>query len=129
MDRKQRTCMRTTGNELSRRDFLTQCTAAAGGILLSNRSMELRRSPRQPNILLITADDMNYNSVGIYGCGIPLITPNIDQFARQGMRFTHSHVTIAVCQPCRDVLMTGRYPHRNGAEGFEPIDDTTPTLQ
>ncbi|MEE8305659.1 MAG: sulfatase-like hydrolase/transferase, partial [Gammaproteobacteria bacterium] len=89
----------------------------------------MRRGAKRPNILLITADDMNYNSVGIYGCGIPLITPNIDRLASQGMRFTHSHVTIAVCQPCRSALMTGRYPHRNGAEGFEPIDMEVPTLQ
>lgn len=119
-----------TNRILSRRDFLTQCAAAAaGGIVLSNRSLELQRSAKRPNILLITADDMNYNSVGIYGCGIPDITPNIDRLARQGMRFTHSHVTIGVCQPCRSVLMTGRYPHRNGAEGFGPIDVQVDTLQ
>jgi N-sulfoglucosamine sulfohydrolase len=82
-----------------------------------------------PNFLFITADDLNYNSVGCYGCEIPGITPNIDKLAREGMRFTHAHVNIAVCQPCRQSIMTGRYPHRNGAEGFEPIDEDVPTLQ
>jgi len=84
---------------------------------------------RRPNIVLITADDLNYDSVGCYGCAIPRITPNIDRLARQGIRFTNAHVNIAVCQPCRQSLMTGRYPHRNGAEGFEPIDPDVPTLQ
>jgi len=38
-------------------------------------------------------------------------------------------MNIAVCQPSRQSIMTGRYPHRNGAEGFEPIDEDVPTLQ
>lgn len=87
-------------------------------------------SSRQPvNILLITADDLNCDSVGAFGCRVPDITPNIDRLACEGMRFTNAHVTIAVCMPSRQVLMTGRYPHRNGGEGFEPIDRGVPTLQ
>ena len=72
---------------------------------------------------------MDYHSLGVTGCPIPDITPNIDALAKQGMLFTQAHVTIAVCQPCRSVLMTGRYPHRNGAMGFEPIMPDVPTLQ
>jgi len=89
----------------------------------------MERSARRPNILLITADDMNWDSVGCFGARVPAITPNIDRLASEGLHFMHAHVTIAVCQPCRSVLMTGRYPHRNGAEGFEPIDTRVPTLQ
>jgi len=84
---------------------------------------------QSPNFILITADDLNYDSVGSCGCKIPRITPNIDKLAARGMKFTHAHVNIAVCQPCRQSIMTGRYPHRNGAEGFEPIDEDVPTLQ
>lgn len=80
------------------------------------------------NLLLITADDLNYDSVGVYGCKLPGITPNIDRLAREGLRFDHGHVTIAVCQPSRSVMLTGRYPHRNGARGFEAIRDDIPTL-
>ena len=115
---------------MNRRDFLKKCMAVgAGGFVLSNQALEVRAGAERPNILLITADDMNYDSPGVYGCGISDITPNIDRLAAQGLRFTHSHITIAVCQPSRLVLMTGRYPHRNGAEGFEPIDTAVPTLQ
>jgi N-sulfoglucosamine sulfohydrolase len=82
-----------------------------------------------PNVLLITADDLNYDSVGCYGCEIPSITANIDKLASRGMRFTNAHVNIAVCQPSRQSIMTGRFPHRNGAEGFDPIADDVQTLQ
>jgi len=81
-----------------------------------------------PNILFVTADDLAYNSVGAFGCNVANITPNIDALASQGMRFIHAHVNTAVCQPCRQSWLTGRFPHNNGAEGFEPIDDDVPTL-
>ena len=42
--------------------------------------------------------------------------------------FTHAHVNTAVCQPCRQSWLTGRFPHNNGAEGFEPIDSDVSTL-
>jgi N-sulfoglucosamine sulfohydrolase len=79
----------------------------------------------RPNIVLITADDMNWNTVGAYGCQTPACTPNIDALAADGMRFNHGHVTIAVCQPSRGALMTGRYPHKSGQEGFHYINNRT----
>jgi N-sulfoglucosamine sulfohydrolase len=81
-----------------------------------------------PNILIVSADDLAYNSVGAFGCSIPDITPNIDRLAREGIRFTHAHVNTAVCQPCRQSWLTGRFPHNNGAEGFEPIGLDVTTL-
>lgn len=83
---------------------------------------------KQTNILLITVDDLNYDSVGCFGCQVDDITPNIDKLASEGVRFNNSHVTIAVCQPSRSVLLTGRYPHHNGARGFEEIDASVTTL-
>jgi N-sulfoglucosamine sulfohydrolase len=81
------------------------------------------------NIVLITADDLGFDSVGVYGSAVPNITPNLDQFATEGMKFEHAHVVAAVCQPSRQSMMTGRYPHANGALGFDPISDEVPTLQ
>lgn len=80
------------------------------------------------NVLFITLDDMNRDSVGVYGAKVPETTPNIDRLASEGMRFEHGHVTIAICQPTRAVWMTGRYPHNNGALGFNPIKRGIPTL-
>lgn len=80
------------------------------------------------NVMFITLDDMNRDSVGAYGAKVFQTTPNIDRLASQGMRFEHGHVTIAICQPTRAVWMTGRYPHNNGALGFNPIKRGIPTL-
>ncbi len=82
----------------------------------------------RPNIVMILADDLNYNSVGCFGCPIDEITPNIDRLASEGIKFENAHVTIAVCQPSRESLLTGLYPHNNGAPGFMPIDDKLLTL-
>ncbi|MDF3130702.1 sulfatase [Kiritimatiellaeota bacterium B1221] len=71
-----------------------------------------------PNILLITADDMNWDALGAFGCPNANTTPHLDQLAAEGMRFDHAHVTISVCQPSRSAMMTGRYPHHSGGEGF-----------
>lgn len=113
--------------------FLT-LALCIGACQAANRPGDMSRPPAAEhaaplNVLLITADDMNYDSPGVVGCIVPDITPNIDKLASQGMRFVNAHVTIAVCQPCRSVLMTGRYPHRNGAMGFEAIREDVPTLQ
>jgi N-sulfoglucosamine sulfohydrolase len=72
----------------------------------------------RPNLLLITADDMNWDAVGANGCETEGTTPNLDRLANEGIRFEHGHVTIAVCQPSRSAMMTGRYPHKSGGEGF-----------
>jgi N-sulfoglucosamine sulfohydrolase len=88
------------------------------------------QEPSQPvNFLLITADDLEWSSVGVYGSQVENITPHIDKLASEGLRFTNAHVNIAVCQPSRQSLMTGRYPHNNGAPGFQPIADDVPLLQ
>jgi N-sulfoglucosamine sulfohydrolase len=81
-----------------------------------------------PNVLFITLDDMNRNSIGAYGAKVEGVTPNIDDLASEGLRFEHGHVTIAICQPTRAVWMTGRYPHNSGALGFNAINPGVPTL-
>ena len=81
----------------------------------------------RPNILMITLDDMNYDSAGFLGNHD--ITPNIDRLAKEGMYFKNAHVTVSVCQPSRQCIMTGLYPHNNGSHGFTPIMPWTETLQ
>ena len=79
----------------------------------------------QPNILVITVDDMNADSVGVYGCQLAETTPNIDQLARQAMRFKYAHVQVGNCMPSRNVMWSGRYPHNNRIEGFYQVKDVT----
>ncbi len=80
------------------------------------------------NILFLTADDLNYNSLGCYGSPVCDISPNIDRLAGQGIRFTQAYVNISVCQPSRQSMLTGQYPHSNGATGFNPIRNDVVTL-
>ena len=94
-------------------------------LCVSPRSL---RAAERPNVLLITLDDMNWDSVAVFGCKVPDISPNMDRLASEGMRFEHSHVTVAICQPTRAVWMTGRYPHNSGALGFDRIRRDVPTL-
>lgn len=67
---------------------------------------------RQPNIVLIFADDLGYGDVGCYGSSLK--TPNIDRMAAGGFRSTDCLVAANVCGPSRAALMTGRYPMRAG---------------
>jgi arylsulfatase len=66
---------------------------------------------RQPNIVLIMADDMGYSDVGCYGGEIN--TPHIDRLAANGLRFTQFYNTGRCC-PTRASLLTGLYPHEAG---------------
>ena len=72
------------------------------------------------NMLFFTADDMNFDSSDVYGGPIRNLTPNIDRLAAEGLRFQYAYSTVAVCQPVRQIMQTGLYPHRNGAMGFFP---------
>jgi N-sulfoglucosamine sulfohydrolase len=84
----------------------------------------------QTNVLLITVDDMGWRTVGVYSpIGATLdVTPEIDQLAAEGVRFERAHVNVAVCQPSRQIMMTGKYPQNMGALGFTDIDLDVTTL-
>ncbi|MGB0369976.1 MAG: sulfatase family protein [Opitutales bacterium] len=74
-----------------------------------------------PNFLIITADDMNWDSVGAYGCTLPDTTPNIDRLAQEGILYDQAHVASTACMPSRNAINTGRFPHRSGGEGFQHL--------
>jgi N-sulfoglucosamine sulfohydrolase len=74
------------------------------------------------NILLITVDDMDWESTGLFNPKNEHITPNINQLGRDGIYFENSHVPIAECWPSRTAIYTGRLPHRNGATVFKQGD-------
>jgi len=75
----------------------------------------------QPNLLIITTDDMSCDSVGVYGCKLKDTTPNMDRLAAQSLRFNHAHVVVGNCMPSRNVMWSGRYPHNNRIEGFRAM--------
>lgn len=80
------------------------------------------------NILFFTADDMNYDSSAVFGGPIKDLTPHVDRLAAEGMRFKHAYSTVAVCQPVRQTMFCGLYPHRSGSTGFTPVKPNVRTL-
>lgn len=64
------------------------------------------QADRKPNIVFILADDLGYGELGCYGQK-KIRTPNIDQLASQGIKFTHHYTGAPVCAPARCVLLTG----------------------
>lgn len=71
----------------------------------------LAQDRKQPNIVLIMADDLGFETLGING-GESYQTPNLDKIASQGINFTEAYAT-PLCTPTRVQLMTGKYNFRN----------------
>lgn len=82
----------------------------------SSKSKEEGTSKR-PNIILILADDLGYSDIGCFGSEIS--TPNLDQLAEEGIRFTQLYNT-SKCNPSRACLLTGAYAQQ---VGMQPIKD------
>src|SRR5947209_11018764 len=66
------------------------------------------QAKHKPNIIFILADDLGYGDLGCYG-QTKIKTPNLDQLASRGMRFTQFYAGSTVCAPSRCVLMTGKH--------------------
>ena len=77
----------------------------------------------KPNILFITIDDMNCDSVGVFGSKLADTTPNMDLLASEGLRFQYAHVQVGNCMPGRNTMYSGLYNHNNRMEGFYQIKD------
>lgn len=74
------------------------------------------RAIKKPNFIVIFADDMGYGDVGVYGH--PTIkTPNLDQMAGEGQKWTSFYSPSSVCTPSRAGLLTGRLAIRSGMTG------------
>lgn len=125
----------------NRRSFLTTVAACVAMITFAGA-----KAPKQPNIILVLADDLGWNELGCYG-QTKIRTPHIDQMAKEGMRFTQFYTGAPVCAPARCNLMTGKhgghaYIRNNGSMkklnyelngttiygGQTPLAETEPTI-
>ncbi len=73
----------------------------------------------RPNVIVIMADDLGYGDVGCYGAQA-IKTPNIDQLAAEGLRFTSGYCSASTCTPTRFSFLTGTYAFRQKGTGIAP---------
>ncbi len=89
-----------------------------------------------PNIVIIYADDMGFGDLHCQNPNSKIPTPNLDQLAAEGMRFTDAHSSSGICSPSRFALLTGTYHWRRqhdivgvfGPPFFRDSDITLPQV-
>jgi arylsulfatase A len=87
--------------------------AAQPGLCVASAQVETDAPFDRPNIVIILADDLGIGDLGVYNADSKIATPNCDQLAAQGIRFTDAHSPSSVCSPTRYGLLTGRYCWRS----------------
>lgn len=85
-------------------------------VALSGSFVEAAR----PNFVIVLCDDLGYGDLHCYG-NDELQTPNLDQFATEGLRLTSCYAAHPNCSPSRTGLMTGRTPTRVGIHNWIPM--------
>ncbi|MDH3584123.1 MAG: sulfatase-like hydrolase/transferase [Phycisphaerae bacterium] len=90
-----------------------QLLAVTGAVAFGQRA-EAIEPARQPNILVLIADDLGWADVGYHGSKIR--TPHIDKLAETGVILEQFYVT-PMCSSTRASLLSGRYPQRFGCLG------------
>lgn len=74
----------------------------------------ITNAQEKPNFVFIIADDVSWDDIGCYGNEV-VKTPNIDRLAKEGLQFTNAYLTASSCSPSRCSIISGKYPHSNGA--------------
>jgi len=97
-------------NDLSLARFVATLIAFCLTTLASITSYGAAAS-QKPNFILILADDLGWTDLACYGSKL-YETPNLDQLARDGVKFTQNYSACTVCSPTRAALLTGKYPAR-----------------
>lgn len=102
---------------MSKRSFYTFLRGIIG-VILCGFYISLQATPQKnPNIIIIHIDDLGWADVSCYASQygeVYIETPNIDNLASSGIRFTNGYANCTVCSPSRVSLLTGRYPTRSG---------------
>ncbi|MFC2096901.1 sulfatase [Bacteroidota bacterium] len=102
---------------MNKKYFLPGAVGIAGALALQSiPGCQPAQDESRPNIVLIFMDDMGYGDIGNTGA-LEYNTPNLDNLATEGMRFTNFLAAQAVCSASRAALLTGCYPNRIGIAG------------
>ena len=96
-------------------------TVAFGAMAVNSFAAQPNKYKKQPNIIVILADDLGYGDVGAYGAKA-IKTPNLDRLCNDGVRFTQGYATSATSTPSRYALFTGMYPWKNENAKILPAD-------
>lgn len=91
--------------------WLTTLALCATTAFAATPTQPVAKPAIKPNIVILVADDWGFTDVGAFGGEIS--TPNIDELAKRGVRFSNFHAA-ASCAPSRSMLLTGVDNHRNG---------------
>ncbi|UMB61046.1 sulfatase-like hydrolase/transferase [Lutibacter sp. A80] len=82
-------------------------------VIVLSTSFCYAQSSKKPNVIIIYTDDQGAVDLGSYGAK-DIYSPNIDNLAKSGTKFTQSYVAAPVCAPSRAALLTGNYPQNAG---------------
>jgi arylsulfatase A len=94
-----------------------------GSLFLPGFNVTLRAAESKPNVVLIVIDNLGWADLGCYGSKFHK-TPQIDQMAKEGMRFTQAYAAAPIGAPTRAAILTGRYPQRmNITASYAPVTD------
>ena len=96
-----------------------QIFIGAATVLFATVCAGVSTSVNKPNVIIIYGDDVGYGDVGAYGSKL-IPTPNIDQLAAEGLRFTDGHCAAATCSPSRYSMLTGIHGFRDGVAILPP---------
>jgi len=111
------------GMKMNRRDFLKVSVIGAFGFSrLALADRQFRQAKDKTNIVMVLCDDLGYGDLSCYGHP-EIKTPNLDQFAAEGMRLTNCYAAAPVCSPSRAAILTGRTPYRCGIYDWIPANN------
>jgi len=82
--------------------------------LISSCGIKTKKKKERPNVVLIVVDDLGYADMGCTGLSNDVKTPNLDQLASSGARFTNAYATSPICNPSRVGIITGTYQQKLG---------------
>lgn len=94
----------------------TNVKTSSSGMLSAAQN---NQPPKKWNVIFFLVDDLGWTDVGYQGSSF-YETPNLDTYAKKGVRFSQAYAACHVCSPTRASILTGQYPARLGLTDWLP---------